>query len=185
LGDRGALGQDRPPLGRRPAITRFIGDDPAQPRLEWRAGAKTAERVVGIHECLLGRVFRVRGVTGDLVGDPKRQLLVLLDKCFICVDIAVFGSFDERYVVQWPALHGSIAIPSYQQAPPSVPVMCLGLRDRDRPLETPDALVGDPQLIIAWVRDHPTSPNLGRSTARRASAVEQGGGLTVGVDELG
>jgi hypothetical protein len=59
-------------------------------------------------------VLRVRGVTGDLVGDPKRQLLVLLDKCFISVDIAVFGSFDERYVVQWPALHGSIAIPSYQ-----------------------------------------------------------------------
>jgi hypothetical protein len=38
----------------------------------------------------------------------------VLDECFISVDIAVFGSFDERYVVQWPALHGSIANPSYQ-----------------------------------------------------------------------
>src|SRR2546428_8690734 len=37
------------------------------------------------------------------------------------MDIAVFGSFDERYVVQWPALHGSIAISSYQSAPRLVP----------------------------------------------------------------
>src|SRR5207253_7287203 len=121
LGDQGALRQDRPLLGRGPAITRFVSDNAAQPWLERRARAKTAERVVGVHESLLGSVFRVRGVAGDLVGDPKRQLLVVLDKCFICVDIAVFGSFDERYVVQWPALHGSIAIPSYQPAPRPVP----------------------------------------------------------------
>src|SRR2546422_2702364 len=37
------------------------------------------------------------------------------------MDIAVFGSFDGRIVFQCPALHGSIAISSYQSAPRLVP----------------------------------------------------------------
>src|SRR2546428_5268536 len=37
------------------------------------------------------------------------------------MDIAVFGSFDERYVVQWRALHRSIAFSSSHPAPYRVP----------------------------------------------------------------
>ena len=125
----GALRQGNPAMCRHPTVARFVGDDLAQPRLERRARAKPAERVVGVHKSLLRGILRVGGVPGDLVGDPVRQLLVLLDKCFIGVDIAGSRAFDERYIVQWSALHGSFAIPSYQPTRPMVPLKaCLSRR---------------------------------------------------------
>lgn len=98
-------------MSRQPAIACLVGDDPEKPRSKRRPRPKAAERVVGVHEPLLRGIFRVGGVAGDLVGDPERQLLVLLDEYFICVYIAVPCAFDESYVVQWPALHGSICYP--------------------------------------------------------------------------
>src|SRR5438094_10618180 len=105
LGGLGAVGQGHPPPGGGGTVARLVGDDPQEPRPEGRAGAETGERIVGVHERLLRGVFGVRGVSGDLIGDPKRQLLVLLDECFIGIDVAVSCAFDESGVVQWPALH--------------------------------------------------------------------------------
>src|SRR5207244_12049599 len=71
---------------------------------------------------LVRGVLRVRGGIRNLIGDPERQLLIVLDECFIGVDIAVSCALDESGVVQWPALHGSIATPSYQLMDRLVPV---------------------------------------------------------------
>ena len=96
MGDEGALRENGSPARRRPAIPRLVGDDPEQPWPEWRPRPEAAERVIGVHERLLRGVLGIRGVTGDLVGNPERQLLILLDECFIGIDIAISGAFDER-----------------------------------------------------------------------------------------
>src|SRR4030088_2216744 len=59
-----------------------------------------------------------------------------------------------------------------------------GLRDRDRPLETPDTLVSDPNSIVAWVRNHPDGGELGRPDPGRSGRGDRGSSAAAQINEL-
>ena len=88
------------------AVDRLVRDDAEQPRAKRRAGAEAVEGVVGLHETLLRRIFRILLRAGDDVSRARRERLVARHELRVRVLIAVPAQFHEFSVLQWPALHG-------------------------------------------------------------------------------
>ncbi len=74
------------------------------------SGPEPGERVVGLHECLLGRVLRLAAIARDQPGDTEGDLPVPLHQILVRSVVALAGSPCELGVLQWSALHGSFSL---------------------------------------------------------------------------
>ena len=106
---RGAVLDDaerevHPPAGGAPAIARFIGDDPQQPRPERRALPEPAERPICLDKGLLDGVVGLRSIADQERGSMGK-VLVGAHKFLVSGNVAAFGACDEVAFVQWSALH--------------------------------------------------------------------------------
>ena len=85
VGDRGrAQGQALATAGGSSSVASLVRDDLEQPRPERRVRPEPGERVVGLHECLLGRVLRLAAVARDEPGDTEGDLPVPLHQLLVC-----------------------------------------------------------------------------------------------------
>src|SRR4029079_11866170 len=90
-------------------VPRPVPHDPQEPRAERRARTEPGQRVVHLHEGLLHRVFRLSRLTSDEPCDAIRDALVARYELLVRVDVTVPGEVDELRVLQWSALHGTLA----------------------------------------------------------------------------
>ena len=74
------------------------------------SGPEPGERVIGLHERLLGRVLRLTAIARDQPGDTEGDLPVPLHQLLVRIVVALAGSPCELGVLQWSALHGSLSL---------------------------------------------------------------------------
>src|SRR6266511_1949174 len=94
-----------PPPRRTKPVLRLVRDDPQDPRPERTPGTESLERVVRLHERVLGGVLRVRSASGDEERGSKREFPVPRYQLPVRLDIAILGQLDEPSFLQWTALH--------------------------------------------------------------------------------
>src|SRR6266511_226247 len=90
-----AQGERLATAGCATAVARLVRDDPQQPGLEGRAGAKAPERAVRLHEAVLGSLFGVGGVAGDEPCGTEGDALVCAHEFLVSGRVSPLRAGDE------------------------------------------------------------------------------------------
>jgi hypothetical protein len=119
-----------PALGGANPISRLVGDYAQQPGTGRRTGPESVQRAVCLHEPVLGGVFGLGGRSGDHVGGPEGDLLVMAHDLLIGGRIPALGACKQLGIVLRPALHRNVsstpATPRWFRLQPSRRRVCLG-----------------------------------------------------------